>query len=203
VATFSITATAASGGSITPAGTSIVSYGGSKAYTISADAAHAIGDVAVDGASQGALAAYTFTNVQANHTIAATFNAVWRIASYGGSNAWAPHIEFACAGGPTGLATADLNGDGRPDVVASAGGGLSVFLGSAIGTFGASADYQTDAGATAVAIGDLNGDGKLDLAATNRFSDKVSVLLGDGLGGFGSHTDYTTGSQPKAVALAM
>jgi len=50
-----------------------VSYGGSKTYTITADPGYHIEDVLVDGASVGAVTSYTFTNVTANHTIAASF----------------------------------------------------------------------------------------------------------------------------------
>ena len=43
-------------------------------YAISAgDKCHVIGDVLVDGVSVGAVTSYTFTDVQANHTIAASF----------------------------------------------------------------------------------------------------------------------------------
>ncbi len=67
-----ITASAGTGGTISPAGTSTVPSGGSKTYTIKATAGY-IADVLVDGISAGALGAYTFTNVISPHTISATF----------------------------------------------------------------------------------------------------------------------------------
>lgn len=70
--TYTITATAGSGGTVNPA-TSTVNYGGSQTFTITPNTGYIITDVAVDGISQGAIASYTFTNVTANHTIAATF----------------------------------------------------------------------------------------------------------------------------------
>ena len=68
-----ITASAGSGGSITPSGAVAVAEGGSQTFTIAADACFAIQDVLVDGVSVGAVASFPFTNVTANHTIAASF----------------------------------------------------------------------------------------------------------------------------------
>lgn len=76
VQTFVITASAGAGGSITPGGTSSVSYNGSQAYTITADTGHSIASITVDGASvpvTGSPQTYTFSNVTGSHTIAATF----------------------------------------------------------------------------------------------------------------------------------
>ncbi len=71
--TYSITASAGSGGTISPSGTTEVVSGGSQSYTITPNAGYHISDVLVDGSSVGAVGSYTFSNVTANHTIAATF----------------------------------------------------------------------------------------------------------------------------------
>jgi len=68
-----ITASAGSGGSISPSGTVSVNYGDSKTFTITPDKGYKISDVKVDGKSVGAVSTYTFQNVTANHTIEATF----------------------------------------------------------------------------------------------------------------------------------
>ncbi len=72
--THSITASAVSGGSISPAGTSSVKDGGNLSYTIKPSAGHAIADVLIDGVSVGEVGSYTFTNTTANHTISAVFS---------------------------------------------------------------------------------------------------------------------------------
>ena len=71
--TFTITPTAGANGSISPATPQVVPSGGSAAFTITPDACYTIADVLVDGTSVGAVASYTFNNVQASHTIHATF----------------------------------------------------------------------------------------------------------------------------------
>lgn len=68
-----ITSSAGTGGSISPLGATSVTYGQNQSYTITADPCYTIADVLVDGVSVGAVASYTFTNVTANHTIAASF----------------------------------------------------------------------------------------------------------------------------------
>ena len=71
-----ITASAGSGGSISPNGVTNVVTGGSQAYTITANSGFQISSVTVDGSSVGAVSTFTFTNVTASHTIAAAFSAV-------------------------------------------------------------------------------------------------------------------------------
>jgi len=71
--TFAITATAGGGGGIAPSGSVPVGQGDAKTFTITPDDCYAIADVTVDGTSVTAVGSYTFLNVQATHTIHATF----------------------------------------------------------------------------------------------------------------------------------
>src|SRR5207249_9414982 len=70
---YTIAASAGTGGSISPSGDAVAGCGTDKEFTITPDACHDIADVLVDGASVGAVSSYTFTNVTANHSIAASF----------------------------------------------------------------------------------------------------------------------------------
>jgi len=70
---YTITATAGPNGSITPLGDTTVAGGASQKYTIAPSAGYRIEKVLVDGVSKGAIASYTFTSVNANHTISASF----------------------------------------------------------------------------------------------------------------------------------
>ena len=71
--TYAITVTAPSGGSISPSGTIAVAVGASRTFTITPNTGYVISDVKVDNVSVGAVTSYSFTNVNANHTISATF----------------------------------------------------------------------------------------------------------------------------------
>lgn len=68
-----ITASAGTGGSISPSGTVTVASGTSKKFTISPRWFYRIYDVKVNGVSVGAVRSYTFSNVKGNQTISATF----------------------------------------------------------------------------------------------------------------------------------
>lgn len=73
VGNYTIEASSGANGTISPNGSVTVTAGADKAFTITADAGYHISDVTVDGVSKGAVSSYTFENVQANHTIHATF----------------------------------------------------------------------------------------------------------------------------------
>jgi hypothetical protein len=70
---YTITASAGANGTISP-GTLTVLGGASRKFTITAVAGYRVADVLVDGASVGARTSYTFSNVQGDHTISASFS---------------------------------------------------------------------------------------------------------------------------------
>src|SRR5205814_982446 len=73
---FTITASAGTGGAISPSGAVSVTCGANQTFSITPDACHTIASVLVDGVSQGAISSFTFSNVTANHTISASFNII-------------------------------------------------------------------------------------------------------------------------------
>ena len=70
---YTINASAGTGGTISPSGTVNVTVGSNSTFSITPGGSYLISDVKVDNVSMGALATYTFNNVNSNHTIAATF----------------------------------------------------------------------------------------------------------------------------------
>ena len=119
------------------------------------------------------------------------------------------HDPFAREGGVTVLVLADLNGDGRPDLVAGGQEGVnsplgitSVLLGKGTGSFKTAVTKQRGAFLPqTLALRDLNGDGKRDLIA-EYFVDleddvgsgpnyqAIIVSLGEGNGGFAKRAEY-------------
>jgi len=73
ITTYVITASAGSGGSISPSGTVTVNQAANQSFTITPNTGFNVSSVTVDGVNQGVIASYTFSNVQANHTISAAF----------------------------------------------------------------------------------------------------------------------------------
>ncbi len=99
---------------------------------------------------------------------------------------------------PDGMATADFNGDGIPDLAIAnwSEGTVSVLLGQGDGSFAPALAYAAGVGPMALVARDFNADGKVDLAVTNLLSQDVSVLLGKGDGAF-----LRAASVPVGVAL--
>jgi flagellin-like hook-associated protein FlgL len=121
-----------------------------------------------------------------------------------GNGTFGASTDYTVGSGPQSAATlADLNGDGRPDIVQSnwLSNTVSVLLNQGNGTFGASTDYTVGSGPrSAATLADLNGDGRPDIVQSNFDSGTVSVLLNQGNGTFGASTDYTVGSGPQSAA---
>jgi hypothetical protein len=92
---------------------------------------------------------------------------------------------------PVAQAIADLNNDGKPDLVVSTTiTGISVMLGKGSGRFGTATYYNNGAGgySTALAVDDVNGDKIPDIIMGNEPADlalpTISVMLGKGNGTF-------------------
>ena len=115
----------------------------------------------------------------------------------------APHTFAIADYGPNekAIAIADLNGDGKPDIVtASDYGKISVLLGKGDGTFLPRRDYAAGSG-RGLAIADLNGDHRPDIVVTD--GDGVSVLLGKGGGRFLPAHSYVADPSGTAISLAL
>ncbi len=117
------------------------------------------------------------------------------------------NYKQCCTGVGSSPAIADLNGDGKLDVVFSSGNSISVYLGNGDGTFQAPTAYATPSGPGPLTIGDVNGDGKLDLVqgttsvGPTNDNGGISVLLGNGDGTFQTAVQYAAGPYLSAIAI--
>jgi len=73
---YTIIASAGLNGAISPSGNVIVNQGSSQAFTITPYTGYKVSSVLVDGVSMGTVTSYTFSGVQADHTISASFTPV-------------------------------------------------------------------------------------------------------------------------------
>jgi hypothetical protein len=126
-----------------------------------------------------------------------------------GNGTFQSAVNFAVGVFPNAVAVADVNGDGRPDLVVTNDGtnSVSVLLGNGDGTFQSAVNYGVGPHPNSVAVADVNGDGHPDLVVANYGSSSspgntVSVLLGNGDGTFQSAVNYTVGKSPRFLAVA-
>jgi len=92
--------------------------------------------------------------------------------------------------GGSDLAVLDVNGDGRPDVVAQGGGGELIYSGDGKGGFASPTVLSSADGPASMIPADVNGDGRKDLVIASDGDPgnytSVEVLLREAGGGFAS-----------------
>jgi uncharacterized protein YycO len=131
-----------------------------------------------------------------------------------GSSLFLPAVTYyAGAGATVAAVVADVNGDGKADLVVgdqncpnsdcSGGGLVSVLLGNGDGTFQPAVVYGSGGEwVSSLAVADVNGDGKLDVVVANYLDTTVGVLFGNGDGTFQPAALYNAGtSSVSSVAV--
>lgn len=116
-------------------------------------------------------------------------------------------FTFAPDHGAQEVSVADLNGDGKADLVfvdRKAGIGEAL-LGDATTSFRTQVTFTfaPDRGAQAVTVADLNGDGKADLVIVDAKTGKGEALLGVGDGTFHTQATFTFAPDRGAQAVAV
>jgi large repetitive protein len=120
-----------------------------------------------------------------------------------GDGTFATRVSIATGSSTRGVVTADLNGDGKLDMITNeVSGVLGIYLGNGDGTFAARKTVASGNNPRSVAVGDINGDGKLDLVSADYGSSAVGIYLGNGDGTFAAGTSLATGTSPNSVELA-
>ncbi len=129
---------------------------------------------------------------------------------------FSPPVNYDLWLNPAGMASADLNGDGYPDLVATnanflpgiGNGQVSVQMNNGDGTFGAPTFIEVGKTPSSVVIADYDFDGFLDFAVINSNRGisgtlgpgSVTVLFGDGTTWARRFDDIVVGSDTSSIA---
>lgn len=113
-------------------------------------------------------------------------------------------VKLGTGDEPSSVAVADLNRDGRQDIVT--GDGLdqmvSVLFGDGKGGFSAPARFPAAAFAGRVVVADATGDGHPDILSAG-LDAGVSLIAGNGRGKFAAPVLLSAGSEVSVLALAV
>lgn len=129
-----------------------------------------------------------------------------------GDGNYAPPDIYTLPKGSQGIISADFDGDGFVDLIASntgvnyEGTTVSRFRNNGDGTFAPGQQFQCGSGPVGLAAADFDGDGNLDLAVANwgffGAGNTVSLLLNNGDGSFAAPLTFPAGDAPYRLAAA-
>jgi hypothetical protein len=114
---------------------------------------------------------------------------------------FAPAVAYAVGKNPHSVTTADVNGDGKLDLICANSGTntLSVLTNDGNGGFLLAATLTVGSNPYSVVAADVNGDGKPDLICANSGTNTLSVLTNNGSGGFVLASMLVVGIGPQWV----
>jgi hypothetical protein len=102
---------------------------------------------------------------------------------------------------PSRLTMADMNLDGRLDVVTAGSGRVWVLLNQGGGVLDVPLTYGVAGGAFEVVVADLNADDKPDVALANYIGDTITIMAGSGDGHLVVSAVLPVGNSPYGLAV--
>ncbi|HZQ69011.1 MAG TPA: FG-GAP-like repeat-containing protein [Terriglobales bacterium] len=110
-----------------------------------------------------------------------------------GDGTFQSRVDYVAGKYPNSVVAADVNNDGKVDLVVGITSAFAVLLGNGDGTFRAAIMTSASSFSNSVVVGDFNRDGKQDVAVAHQLNKQVGVFLGNGNGTFQPQQSYATG----------
>lgn len=133
---------------------------------------------------------------------------VMRNTSVSGNPNLAAKVDFNTGSSPRTVCTADVDSDGKNDLVVTNYNSNTVSVyrnisSTGIINFESKIDFATANNPRGLSLDDLNGDGKIDIAVTNEGSNSISVFRNTsdpGIVSFSAKSDFAAGTSPLSVS---
>lgn len=163
----------------------------------------AIGDLNGDGKPDIVISNFNSGN--------ASTISIFRNTSVGGAISFAPRQDYVSGNGSLGITIADMNSDGKPDIIVTSGnsGFFSIFKNSTTSvdsiTLASKQDYPLLSHPDDITTADLDKDGLPDIITSNFSGGNVSIFRNTSNGGnlsLSSRIDYSVGTNPGLLAVA-
>ena len=121
-----------------------------------------------------------------------------------GQNTFASPVLYPVVSQPGDVETADLNHDGKLDLIVSnpTSNLVSILLGKGDGTFLSPTTVNAGTSPATATMADLDGTGHLDLVISDLGANQLTIQQGNGDGTFGGVTTIPTGNAPASIAVA-
>ncbi len=130
------------------------------------------------------------------------------------SSSFSTKVDFLTSASPSGIAIADIDGDGKPDIVTSnmSSNNISVLRNTSVSgtidgtSFAANVNFSSGNNAMQVVISDIDGDSKPEVINTNYDGNSISILRNTSTSGeinsgtFSSKIEIPTGTGPYSLA---
>jgi uncharacterized protein YjdB len=131
-------------------------------------------------------------------------------------NSFADKVDFATGVNPVSVALGDIDGDGKPDIVAANyySSTVSVLRNTSVAggingnSFAPKVDLAAGNHPYCVAVGDIDGDSKPDIVVANNSDNTISVYRNIASRGtingssFSTRVNFAAGTQPYAISIA-
>jgi len=212
-----ITASAQSGGTISPSGSVSVNAGASRTFTFTPDPGYEVDEVILNGFPIGSMSSYTLNPVRGDHTIEVSFRDAAPTAPAAPTSLQASansgsqiHLEWLAPADTDSYVVQRSDSSGGPYTTIASGITNTVFIDSGLAT-GATYYYIVSAenavgespfsaevrGDTALTVGEWNFDQNLSLAGTGLSANPAQDVTGN------SNTMYVTSSSAGATYSAQ
>ncbi|HTI92783.1 MAG TPA: FG-GAP-like repeat-containing protein [Puia sp.] len=171
------------GSNFDPVATNNSIYFGTLKASVQSATANLLSVIVPAGSNYEALSVYADNKVAYP---AAPFTLSWPGGGFIDSTSFADRTDYSVKSIPVNLAFGDVDGDGKPDMITTNNGGITLYRNKGLPdtlVYETGIDYPTAGDPGYIVVRDLDGDGKQDIVVANHLANTLSVFLNTSVAG--------------------